>query len=134
MRKRKICHFLLAFALVSAIQPLSGAGAPCGASLSSYRGSRPIRTETSRVLLRVAPRKGVFTDASLTRWSSRGVFSRRHRAFLPKNGKAILKTTWVRRLIAGSYRIGTVPEPRLHPTTSLCSKSYLASLGSLTWV
>ena len=38
MRNRKICHFLLAFALVSAIQTLSGAGAPCGTPLSSYKG------------------------------------------------------------------------------------------------
>ena len=38
MRCRRIGHCLVAFALVSATQTLSGAGAPCGTPLSSYKG------------------------------------------------------------------------------------------------
>jgi hypothetical protein len=37
VRNRKICYFLLTFA-IAAIQTLSGAGAPCGTPLSSYKG------------------------------------------------------------------------------------------------
>jgi len=37
MRNRKNCCFLLVSALVSATQTLSGAGAPCGTPLSSYK-------------------------------------------------------------------------------------------------
>jgi hypothetical protein len=38
MCNRKICHFLVTFALVPALQTLRGAGAPCGTPLSSYKG------------------------------------------------------------------------------------------------
>jgi len=36
--RKMICHFLAGFALLSAIEPLSGAGAPCGTPLSNYKG------------------------------------------------------------------------------------------------
>jgi len=36
--QKTICHFLRGFAFVSAIQTLSGAGAPCGTPLSVYKG------------------------------------------------------------------------------------------------
>jgi hypothetical protein len=38
MRCQRIGHCLVVFALVSATQTLSGAGAPCGTPLSSYKG------------------------------------------------------------------------------------------------